>query len=91
MLNVDEPQPINVVVMGEVTRPGAYPVDPNAGLAHALAMGGGLTDFASRDSIYIVRQAPTAMRIRFTYAAITRNIGRASVFPLHAGDMIVVE
>lgn len=91
MLNVDEPQPINIVVMGEVTRPGAYPVDPNAGLAHALAMGGGLTDFASRDSIYIVRQVPTAMRIRFTYAAITRNIGRAAIFPLHAGDMIVVE
>jgi polysaccharide biosynthesis/export protein len=91
MLNVDEPQPINVVLMGEVTRPGAYPLDPNAGLAHALAMGGGLTDFASRDSIFIVRQVPSPMRIRFTYAAITRNVGRASVFPLHAGDLIVVE
>jgi polysaccharide export outer membrane protein len=91
MLNVDEPQPINVVLMGEVTRPGAYPLDPTAGLAHALAMGGGLTDFASRDSIYIVRQVPTPMRIRFTYLAISRNIGRAAAFPLHAGDLIVVE
>jgi polysaccharide export outer membrane protein len=91
LLNVDEPQPITIILMGEVTRPGVYPLDPNAGLAHALALGGGLTDFASRDSIYVVRQLPSPMRIRFTYAALTRNIGRAASFPLHPGDLIVAE
>lgn len=91
LLNVDEPQPITVVLMGEVARPGAYPLDPTAGLAQALALGGGLTDFASRDSIFLVRQVPSSIRIRFTYAAVTRNIGRAATFPLHPGDLIVAE
>ncbi len=91
LLNVDEPQPMTIIVMGEVTRPGAYPLDANASLAHALALGGGLTDFASRDSIFVVRQFPSPMRIRFTYIAVSRNIGHAAAFPLHTGDLIVAE
>ncbi len=91
LLNVDEPQPMTIILMGEVTRPGAYPLDANAGLAHALALGGGLTDFASRDSIFVVRQFPSPMRIRFTYLAVSRNIGHAAAFPLHTGDLIVAE
>jgi polysaccharide export outer membrane protein len=91
MLSVDEPQPMNIVLMGEVGRPGVYPLDANAGLAHALAVGGGLTDYASRDSIYVVRQLPSPIRIRFTYSAISRNVGRAASFPLHPGDLIVAE
>lgn len=91
LLNVDEPQPIIIVLMGEVAHPGAFPLDPTAGLAQALALGGGLTDFASRDSIFLVRQIPSPIRIRFTYAAVTRNIGRAAAFPLHPGDLIVAE
>jgi polysaccharide biosynthesis/export protein len=91
MLNVDEPQPMTVIVMGEVARPGAYPLDTDPSLAHALAVGGGLTDFASRDSIFVVRQFPSPLRIRFTYTSVTRNIGHAAAFPLRQGDLIVAE
>jgi polysaccharide export outer membrane protein len=91
MFNVDEVQPLTVVLLGEVGRPGTYVLDPSAGLAQALAAGGGLTEFAQRDRIFVVRQRPTPARIRFTYEAVSRNESRAAAFPLHAGDVVVVE
>jgi polysaccharide biosynthesis/export protein len=90
VLTVEEVQPILVSVLGEVTRPGAYPITADAGLAQVLALGGGLTDFASRDSIYVVRQLPTPARIRFTFREVSREDG-AAAFRLHPGDLVVVE
>ena len=49
-VNIDEAEPTTVLLLGEVAKPGAYPLDQDARLAHALALGGGLTDYASRNS-----------------------------------------
>jgi polysaccharide biosynthesis/export protein len=91
MVNVDDTQPMVVVLLGEVARPGAYPTEANIGLAHALALGGGLTEFATRDRIFVVRQRPAPVRIRFTYEQVSRDDGQAAGFALHPGDLIVVE
>jgi polysaccharide export outer membrane protein len=90
-VNVVETEQMTLLILGEVSRPGAFKVDSNVPLAHALALGGGLTDYASRDSIYVVREQPVPQRIRFTYQAIMRNEGRAGEFPLHSGDLVEVE
>ena len=91
ILSVDEVQPMTVVVLGEVSHPGAFPLPPNASLAQALAQGGGLTEFAHRDRIFVVRLTPKPERIRFTFDAVSHNDARAAAFPLHPGDVIVVE
>jgi polysaccharide export outer membrane protein len=91
MLNVDEVQPITVVVMGEVNKPGVLTLEPTTGIAQALAASGGLTEYASRDRIFIVRQQPKHMRIRFTYETVSRDEGHAAGFPLRTGDVVVVE
>ena len=91
VVNIDESQPATVLVLGEVARPGGYPLEHDLRLAHALALGGGLTEYASRDSIFVVRDRPAPMRIRFTYEAVTRNLGRAGEFQLHTGDVVEVE
>ncbi len=91
VLAVEEMQPILVSAMGEVSRPGAYPIGPESSLAEVLAVAGGLTDYASRDSIYVVRTKPRPERIRFTYLAISRNEGNAGTFRMHAGDVVVAE
>jgi polysaccharide export outer membrane protein len=91
VVNVDEAQPLTVIVLGEVARPGAFPLDPDPTLAHAIALGGGLTDYASRSSIFVVRTAPNVERIRFTYEDVTRNVGGAADFQLHHGDLVEVE
>jgi polysaccharide export outer membrane protein len=91
VVNVDETQPLTVLLLGEIGHPGAVPLDPDRRLAHALALGGGLTDFASRSSIYVVRNEPKRVRIRFTYESIYRNVGGAGDFVLHRGDVVEVE
>ena len=91
VVNVDETQPMTVLLMGEVAHPGAFPLDPDRRLAHALALGGGLTDFASRSAVFVVRDEPKRMRIRFTYESIYRNIAGAADFVLHRGDVVEVE
>ena len=88
---VEESRPATVSVMGEVTRAGVYPLDTGAGVAHALAAAGGLTAFAHKQRIYVLRAGPPASRIRFTYEALVGAIGPASAFRLEAGDVVVVE
>jgi polysaccharide export outer membrane protein len=91
VVNIDETRPPTVTLLGEVVHPGVFPVEPDARLTHVLALGGGLTEYASHDSIFVVRTQPAPMRIRFTYDAISRNVGRAGDFPLHSGDVVEIE
>jgi polysaccharide export outer membrane protein len=91
-LNVDEAPPAKVLVLGEVSHPGVIPVDPSLSLAEALALSGGVTEYASRDRIFVVRTTPQTVRIRFTWNAVTRDDpAHAGTFPLHGGDLIFVE
>lgn len=90
-VTVEEFQPIVVSVLGEVTKAGSYPLDPRATLAQVLATAGGLTEFASRDNIYVVRAGPPAIRVRFTYEDVSRGSPASAGFVLHDGDLVVVE
>src|SRR5258706_15792668 len=40
-VNVDDFAPLHVAVLGEVTHPGSYPLEPAAGVLQALASAGG--------------------------------------------------
>jgi len=91
VVNVEEAQPIVILFFGEVAHVGAVSLDHDTRLAHAMALAGGLSDFASKDGIFLVRSDPRPMRIRFSYEAIYRNIGGAGDFKLHRGDMVEVE
>jgi polysaccharide export outer membrane protein len=90
-VNIDETQPLTILMLGEVSKPGVIPLEQDPRLARALALAGGLTEFASRSGIFVVRGQPKPTRIRFTYEAIYRNVGGAGDFPLERGDLIEVE
>jgi polysaccharide export outer membrane protein len=90
-VNIDEVQPVSVLLMGEISKPGTYAIDQDASLAHAIAVAGGLTDYASRSGIFVVRTEPRPMRIRFTFEAVARNVGGAGEFQLHRGDQVEIE
>jgi polysaccharide biosynthesis/export protein len=90
-LNIDESLPLRITLLGEIGHPGVFPVEANTSLAQALAMGGGVTEYASRDRIFIMRSTPQPVRIRFTWDSVTRDLGHAAAFPVRAGDVIVVE
>ena len=80
-----------ISVLGEVAKPGPQALQRDTGVADALAAAGGLTNFAHKDRIFVVRSSPQQVRIHFTYEALTKGIGKAPLFRLRAGDVVVVE
>jgi polysaccharide export outer membrane protein len=92
-VTAEEVQPVRVSVVGEVTRPGALDIKTGTGVLEALAMSGGLTEFAEEDSIFVLRMTAnrSLQRIRFSYADLTRGAGKGPAFALRSGDVVVVE
>lgn len=90
-VSVTEMHPLNVPVIGEVARPGQYPLERGSGIIEALASAGGLTQFAHRDRIFVLRREPSLVRIRTTFEALSRGEARSGAFRLQPGDSVVVE
>jgi polysaccharide biosynthesis/export protein len=90
-VTVEVSSPLSISVLGEVTKPGVTSLPPNAGVADALAAAGGLTQFAHKSRIYVVRPRPQPTRIHFTYDSLTKSAGKASQFRLQPGDVLIVE
>ncbi len=93
VVSVDEVQAVQVSVLGEVTRPGVFPIEPGVGVLQALALAGGITRFAHPDRIFVLRKrlAEAPLRIRFTYEMLSSGSPRASSFVLLPGDIVTVE
>jgi polysaccharide export outer membrane protein len=89
-ITVEETQPTSVTVLGQVVHPGIYTVDSTSGVLQALAVAGGFNDYASHGSIYVMRRSP-AQRVRFTFADLNYAEGRAAMFRIRTGDVVVVE
>lgn len=88
---VEQSRPLTISVLGEVAKPGTQQFEPGLGVAQALAAAGGLTNFAHKDRIFVVRTSPKPVRVHFTYEALTRNMGPAATFRLKPADVVVVE
>lgn len=81
---------VSVTVLGEVNTPGKYVLKSGDGVAAAIALAGGLTEFAKRNSIYLIRSnEPT--RIRFRMKDLLRGGNSARAFALRDGDLLTVE
>lgn len=83
--------PLNVTVMGEVGTAGSFEIAHGSGVLAAIGKAGGLSEFADVEEIYVVRGQPTAQRIRFRYADLTRPDPAALQFELRDGDTVLVE
>lgn len=89
---VEEQKPLSVSVLGQVTRPGQYVMDRGAGVAQVLAVAGGLTAFAHKDRIFVLRESgPGQQRVRFSFQSLTEASSAASKFRVQGGDVVVVE
>ncbi len=81
---------LEVSILGEVRTPGKYLVESGDGVANALAMAGGLTEFGNPSGIYLVR-ASEKHRIRFRMRDLLEGGDSARSFALRDGDILVVE
>ena len=83
-------QRINVI--GQVTRPGTFPLTQSMGVLDAVAQAGGLRDFAKKKDIYVLRVAPDGRRVRLAYKyenVLKGNHGSQELI-LQAHDTVVV-
>jgi len=78
-----------VFVTGEVQKPGAYPLRGNVTVLQALAMAGGLTEFADRNGMMVIRGS-NGPRIPVRYSDLIDQRAHGADFPLQPGDTVVV-
>jgi polysaccharide export outer membrane protein len=90
-VNIEASQPITITAVGEIAHVGPLTLDAPGQMIHALAQAGGLSDYADKSRVFVMRYFPTFQRIRFTYDAILHNDGGAATFPLRSGDVIIIE
>lgn len=90
-ITVVTPRPVRVAVLGEVNTGGLYQVQYDESVLSVIARAGGLTPFADRGGIFVIRKRPSLIRIRFRYDDLKGGDAASNAFELHDGDVIVVE
>ena len=80
-----------VFVLGEVNRPGEYPITRPLDVMQALSLAGGLTAFASQNKIKILRhQGEQQVALPFRYGDVEEGENFESNIRLQSGDVVVV-
>lgn len=80
-----------IYVTGQVQKPGAFTSPSNITVMQAITLAGGLTPFANRSSIKILRHAGDKQEVfRFNYNRVAHGHALKSNITLHAGDTVVV-
>ncbi|BBD09274.1 Polysaccharide export protein [Desulfovibrio ferrophilus] len=80
-----------VFVVGKVASPGEYVMNGRTTVIQAIAMAGGLTTFAEREGISVLREAPEGLvAFPFDYAEIEAGRNLRQNMELKPGDTVVV-
>ena len=88
---VKEAHASRIFVLGEVTHPGAYPMNGRMNILQALATAGGPTEFARRGRMVVIRAADPnkdPQRYNVDYDSVVN--GKAQAIHLVAGDTVFV-
>ncbi len=80
-----------VYILGEVTRPGAFPLVPDMTVLQALTTAGGPTPYAKTSRIYILRSQNGAQnKLAFNYKQVVKGGSPEQNILLKSGDTVVV-
>lgn len=79
-------------ILGEVGRPGTFPLTLSTTIMDAIASAGGLRDFAKKKDIYILRQKAdgTQTRLNFNYKDFIKGKNISQNVKIEPGDTIIV-
>jgi len=79
-------------ILGQVVKPGSYPLAAATTVLDAIAAAGGFRDFAKQKNIYILRQGAGGRetRIAFNYKEVIKGKNPQQNIKLEPGDTIVV-
>lgn len=79
-----------VYITGEVARPGAYPLNTPITVLQLIAQAGGLTEFASRKKIQVIRANNKRDEHLLSYKAMTQSKDGSNNLILNPGDTVVI-
>jgi polysaccharide export outer membrane protein len=79
---------MRISVMGAVRTPNRYPLRSQLTVLDALAMAGGLTEFADKDKISVLRLDGT--RLIFNYSKFVKEPNPTDNFVLRTGDIVFI-
>jgi polysaccharide export outer membrane protein len=80
-----------VYLMGQVGRPGAFPLQGNMTVLQAISLAGGLAQFANAKKVYILRnENGQQVRLPFNYKDVIKGKRPEQNIALQPGDTIVV-
>jgi polysaccharide export outer membrane protein len=79
-------------IMGQVYKPGYFPLSRPLTILDAIALSGGFRDFAKQKKIYILREAPdgTQQKIHFNYKQVIKGQNMSQNIMVEPRDTIVV-
>lgn len=79
-------------ILGQVNKPGLYPLTNSPTVLDAIAIAGGFRDFAKQKSIYVLRQNAdgTQTRLPFNYKDVVKGHNTSQNVRLQPRDTIVV-
>ena len=90
-VTVQEIKGNKVYVVGQVTKPGEFIVNPRVDVMQALSMAGGTTPFASLANIVILRRTGTTQTaLPFHYNDVVKGKDLTQNIVLQTGDTVVV-
>jgi len=80
-----------IYIVGEMTRPGAYPLLPGMTVLQALSNAGGFTQFANTKNIYVLREENgKQMKYPFNFKDVVKGKKSEQNINLKSGDTIVI-
>jgi polysaccharide export outer membrane protein len=80
-----------IYVIGQVTKPGSFVMNPRMNVLQALTVAGGMTPFAGLNGIIVLRGNGAAQRvIQFHYSEVVKGRNLNENIQLEAGDVVVV-
>ena len=79
-------------ILGQVAKPGSFPITRTTTVLDAIALAGGFRDFAKQKSIYILRQKPdgTQQKLPFNYKEVVKGKNVEQNIRLEPRDTVVV-
>lgn len=80
-----------IYVIGQVTKPGSFIMNPRMNVLQALTVAGGMTPFAALNDIIVLRGSGTTQHvIPFRYTEVVKGRNLNQNIQLEAGDVVVV-
>src|ERR1035437_169922 len=79
-------------ILGQVAKPGSYPLTAPTTVLDAIAGAGGFRDFAKQKGVYVLRHSPNGseLRIPFNYKDVIKGKNSAQNIEIQPNDTVVV-